>query len=426
MTALVAVMNKQAVALAADSAGTVQLPGREHHKIYAMNKVFALSKTEPVGVMLCGEGQFLGLPWEGVLKEYRRAKVGRTFAQLADWKEDLVAHLRSLAIKIPVKVRDDFFIKRYKTILGDQIRRIMHNGVSVGGLEQDLGDNLNELMVNLSAQPNAIELPSSYFASFLARHAEVLAQQENEVFAENGLQVLELQELRLALLPILISRQLPRPWGASQLVIAGFGSEDPFPSVVSIHVDGAGGDSLRSWDGAGSKVTFELGAAIAPYSQAEVVWSTIQGIHPEIKQRLDAVLESALTTDLPKLLAELLVPVVSDEAQRQSIVDKITSVGQSVRDSIMKQVKDFSLLRQTGPLLASIQHLGKGELAQLAESLITTTSLKYRMAIDAQESVGGPVDVAVVSREEGFIWIRRKHYFDIALNPSFRDQQADL
>ena len=49
MTALVAVMNKQAVALAADSAGTVQLPGREHHKIYAMKKVFALSKTEPVG-----------------------------------------------------------------------------------------------------------------------------------------------------------------------------------------------------------------------------------------------------------------------------------------------------------------------------------------------------------------------------------------
>lgn len=426
MTALVAVMNKQAVALAADSAGTVQLPGREHHKIYAMNKVFALSKTEPVGVMLCGEGQFLGLPWEGVLKEYRRVKVGRTFAHLADWKEDLVAHLRSLAMKIPDKVRDDFFIKRYKTILRDQIRRIIQNGVSAGGLEQDLGDSLNALMVNLSTQPNAIDLPPSHFDSFLARHADVLAQQENEVFTENGLQVLELQELRLALLPILITRQLPRPWGASQLVIAGFGSEEPFPSVVSLHVDGAGGDSLRSWDGVGSKVTFDLGADIVPFAQAEVVWSTIQGIHPEIKQRLDTVLQTALTADLPKLLAELLAPVVSDEALRQGIVSQITSVGQHVRASIMQQVEEFSSLRQTGPLLASIQHLGKGELAQLAESLITTTSLKYRMAIDAQESVGGPVDVAVVSREEGFIWIRRKHYFDIALNPSFRDQQADL
>lgn len=36
-----------------------------------------------------------------------------------------------------------------------------------------------------------------------------------------------------------------------------------------------------------------------------------------------------------------------------------------------------------------------------------------------QETVGGPVDVAVISKGDGFIWMRRKHYFSAALNPQF-------
>ena len=37
----------------------------------------------------------------------------------------------------------------------------------------------------------------------------------------------------------------------------------------------------------------------------------------------------------------------------------------------------------------------------------------------AEESVGGPVDVAVISKGDGFIWIKRKHYFDPSLNSHF-------
>jgi hypothetical protein len=36
-----------------------------------------------------------------------------------------------------------------------------------------------------------------------------------------------------------------------------------------------------------------------------------------------------------------------------------------------------------------------------------------------EESVGGPVDVAVISKGDGFIWIKRKHYFSPDLNSQF-------
>ena len=58
------------------------------------------------------------------------------------------------------------------------------------------------------------------------------------------------------------------------------------------------------------------------------------------------------------------------------------------------------------------------ELAELAETLVSIESLKERVTTD-EESVGGPIDVAVISKGDGFVWIKRKHYFDKELNPAF-------
>lgn len=62
----------------------------------------------------------------------------------------------------------------------------------------------------------------------------------------------------------------------------------------------------------------------------------------------------------------------------------------------------------------------KEDLAELAVNLIYLTSLMRRITPD-MESVGGPVDVAIVSKGDGFIWIKRKHYFDPALNRCYFD-----
>ena len=35
------------------------------------------------------------------------------------------------------------------------------------------------------------------------------------------------------------------------------------------------------------------------------------------------------------------------------------------------------------------------------------------------ETVAGPIDVAVISKGDGFIWIKRKHYFESGLNQHY-------
>ncbi len=66
MTAEITVMNKSAVALAADSAVTLGPPG--NGKIYdTVNKVFSLSKFHPVGIMIYGNAEFMRIPWETII-----------------------------------------------------------------------------------------------------------------------------------------------------------------------------------------------------------------------------------------------------------------------------------------------------------------------------------------------------------------------
>ncbi len=63
------------------------------------------------------------------------------------------------------------------------------------------------------------------------------------------------------------------------------------------------------------------------------------------------------------------------------------------------------------------------EMAELAETLISLQSLKEKVT-KPSETVSGPIDVAVISRNEGLVWIKRKHYFDAEINSRYMQRQA--
>ena len=86
--------------------------------------------------------------------------------------------------------------------------------------------------------------------------------------------------------------------------------------------------------------------------------------------------------------------------------------------ALLDHIEDYKKRRYLAPLHDAINHLPKDELAHVASSLVNLNSFKKRMSLSL-ETVGGPVDVAVISKGDGFIWIERKHYFDKDLNPQF-------
>src|SRR3989338_700259 len=94
MTAEIGILNKTAVALAADSAVTIQQS--QGHKIYnSANKLFTLSKYHPVGIMLFGNATFMGVPWETIIKEYRKKLSNTEYLTLKDYANDFINYLTS-------------------------------------------------------------------------------------------------------------------------------------------------------------------------------------------------------------------------------------------------------------------------------------------------------------------------------------------
>jgi hypothetical protein len=91
MTAEVAVLNRIGVALAADSAVTI---GQDANKIYtSADKLFQLSPTAPVGIMIYGNADFCGLPWETIIKAYRRTLGDLVFDTVAAHGEHFIQFL---------------------------------------------------------------------------------------------------------------------------------------------------------------------------------------------------------------------------------------------------------------------------------------------------------------------------------------------
>ena len=67
MTAEILIMNRNAIAMAADSVVTVG-----NQKTYTgANKLFMLSNNPPMGIMIWNNADFMGIPLESLIKEFR-------------------------------------------------------------------------------------------------------------------------------------------------------------------------------------------------------------------------------------------------------------------------------------------------------------------------------------------------------------------
>jgi len=92
----------------------------------------------------------------------------------------------------------------------------------------------------------------------------------------------------------------------------------------------------------------------------------------------------------------------------------VEAVMNDLEQKTIQELKDES----AGETDDAVMFMAKSDLANFAEALVNITSVKRRASLET-ESDGGPIDVAVISRDDGFIWVKRKHYFDPDLNPRF-------
>ncbi|MFQ5788150.1 MAG: hypothetical protein ACE5H1_09240 [Thermodesulfobacteriota bacterium] len=201
----------------------------------------------------------------------------------------------------------------------------------------------------------------------------------------------------------------------SGIVIAGFGEEDIFPSIVSFHIDGITENKLKYKEDICASIDFETSASIVPFAQREMVDTFMEGVDPSYRE-----IQESYLSEIFREYAGIIVDSIyefSDE-EKKKLKEKIAASGQEIVKDLSEKLQEYRIEKNISPVTSVVSMLPKDELAAMAESLVNLTSLKRKFTLE-RETVGGPIDVAVISKGDGFIWIKRKHYFKSELNPHF-------
>ena len=412
MTAEIAVLNTTAVALAADSAAST-VPFSD--KIYSsVDKLFQLVENAPVGIMINGSSKFLGVPWETIIKVYRRERDREEFLSLAEYMDDFLMFIEIHQGMFPIERQHEFtvlFLQSYLTYLRELIEMALDETISEDGISpkevSETACSVIEAQYQFVIAQDRLDRFSSDEVDEIQRLFEPQVETlKDEVFANLPLDA-QSSSLVIDQAIEVLTRDFKNP-ERTGLVFAGFGEEEYFPQLLSVDVDIMVNGRIRAAEVKEQCVVIgpNNSAAIMPFAQHEMVSMFLQGIHPEMAAYLSSAISELFSEFRDRLCRQL-----EDRDPRlvRGFKDQVTTEVQSILD-------DFNLhwdelyMKHWMPIIDNVAVLPMDELAAMAETLVNLT--KFRMRISQErETVGGSIDVVVISKGDGFVWIKQKQYF---------------
>lgn len=422
MTAEIAILNRQAIALAADSAVTLQTEIGPP-KIYDTNKLFCLSKYQPVAAMIYGNAEIMDVPWEVAIKAYRAELSTRSFGSLEAYSRDFLRFLERTELfpKSQHEAQVEKFIASWLRQLKKRVRDILKEEIRKGTVTKRKLRNALSDVVEAEARHLATHRKLSQYARVstsvvLRQHRQAIRtaiQQEIGDFAPDLLTEIEPVAARMLVTDVY--------WEASSgLVIAGFGTEDFFPRLRSFELVSLVAGRLRAREQVERRANIGftgMTASIQAFAQSEMVQEFMEGIDANFRAFIVRFVGLTLLEKYPEIVSKVLTSHLPSRTIKR-LQKRFVKGGEEVLKALIEETDGYSREMHSDPIVNIVDALPKEELAAMAEALVNLTSFKRHITHDA-ETVGGPIDVAVVSRGDGFIWIKRKHYFKKELNPQF-------
>lgn len=405
MTAEVAILNRHGLALAADSAVTV---GEERVWTYT-NKIFSLGPHNDIALMIYGNGDFAGFPWETVIKSFKRALNRERFKTVSDCASRFFNFLADDQWSDPVQsslVVYSIIIKELSEI----------NNTIEYGSKKEFREKINQVLDFCISDvlDNDIIVNDYEKHEFLSEFRKEIDDLRDEEFVEHIPKYIK-DKIDSYLFEYFRRAECPTKF-QSGVVICGFGSDENYPVVIEHIVDGRHKKSVRHWQGRNTdfnKDRYRTGEII-PFAQSDMSALFMEGISAPYMNYFFKLFEGVLSKKTNEVMR-----VFNGTAAEKRIERRIQK---RVDDEIRKEIAaDFDKLRFgsfINPLMRNVQSLPREEMAAMAEALVELTSLRRKIDSVIQ-SVAGPVDVLLISKADGLVWIKRKHYFDRDKNGEF-------
>ena len=435
MTVEIAIMNLEAVALAADSAVTAYARGNQ--KIFSsQNKLFGLSDVAPVGILVYGNASFMSIPWETLIKEYRRRQGTTTFAKLNEYAADFCKFLADdVSCYISPEQQDNYATDLVRLVYRD-IATVVAQKAAAQLSEILISEDLNkaEQMATLievlteetveeyhsraQMAQLVVDAPDEFLKSIRSTLRRNLKGIRDDFFKQRlkpGLSR-KLTEIAAKAVGAFVDDVTSQPTGlATGIVVAGFGDDDLFPALSEVHVEGLVLRVLKRRDARERVLGPDRRAWIVPFAQGDMIYQFMQGIAPEYLEYLETSLVAHLSDYTSRLLENLDRYL---DSEKEGLSERLRNVHPDIARSFVESVEEVGKRYFAGPIVDVVAMLPKEQLAEMAEALVSLTSLKRKVSLQ-EETVGGPTDVVVITKGDGLIWVKRKHYFPADLNPAY-------
>jgi len=394
MTSEVVLMNRQAVAMAADSAVTIT--GPQYLKTYqSVDKLFPLVDGQPVAVMIYNNAEIMSTPWETVISLYREATKGRSLDSLEAYSEDFMAFISGNPDLFPPDHQDTEFFKHVAvvfTVIAEdfdyQISRFQETHAA------RLKDNAR---AELACFPKGMgeQVKRRYRAEIEQLIDSLLAalksNQPNLTMSEATRERLR----EIAVFAVIKDAFFEHYTG---VVFAGFGARDKFPAMRSYLTSSVVLGILKRKQDRRADMTSEGGPVVQPFAQDRMIKTFLTG--------MDEYLRRFMYGESLKLSLHLVTDVIGrapglSETQRQQLFRDYSenNLGYALRE-FFKAIDSYQYAMHTGPIYRAIGSLPKRELGETAASLIKLNSFQQKV-MHSIETVGGPIDVAVITRNGG-------------------------
>lgn len=424
MTAEIALLNRESIALAADSA--VTLNDESGQKIFtSANKIFTLSKYHPIGIMVYGNANYMHIPWETIIKIYREYLGNKKFQTLRGYAENFMNFLQKNVSLIPKVEQENYmraavygYFEDIKLNIETALKREIKKRKSLTRKEISIIVDLeidNHYQIWKLAKLIK-KIPRNFYANFQKNNSNTIREIRRQIFQLLPVSLKSVRKLNKV--AVSLFTKFPdeiSKFGTSGVVIAGFGDSEIFPSLSSYLVEGVVENFLKYKLEVYNKIGEDHTSSISPFAQSEVVATFIEGVEPFYQN----VIEKGFIEILRKYPDAILNQLkILNKRNKSKILKNSKRISDELISNYFNSLKKMRRANYIDPIMKVVDMLPKSELASLAESFINLTTLKRKVSMSA-ETVGGPVDVAVISKGDGFIWIKRKHYFEPELNQHF-------
>jgi hypothetical protein len=404
-------MNKLGLAAASDSSVTISR-GNNRRTYASAEKIFSLGPDHKVIVLHSGTTEFLDHPFEVLLTEWKKT-LNRPLQKLDDYVDNFINWISHRQDLFSEDLQNEFLKKLAREYLL-VIRTFIMNALE----EKEIPSNewnseeafrvANEVLENdiawLDDRPDLIGLNANWSDSRYNFFKDVFSEVIEYVFDDVPRNHISDKHYE-AICRRLMYKSFDSYDIDAELVFAGYGEQDIYPVESFISLQGAIADRPRHQRGSDA-ISTSRSSNLNTHGQSEAIHTFLRAYHHSFLQlaisnleEYSSLLESDVIATLPQVEGHKVEAAVQERLEKQ--IEKLRAAFDE------KSQNDW-----VDAFTSTLAGLPITSLAKMAESLIELQILRQSSQA-VQDTVGGPVDVAVVTRERGVEWFRHKTVDDL-------------